>query len=269
VQLDAILFSMLDLVVGGAFALPHYSLFAHREQRWDTPRRRRRGLALILGGIEGPSLAQHAMAAGLLRGGWRGAVQIQRWNAGVPLIRCMQNLMSARRHERESDAVVARIGEHLTANPATPVVLVTVSGGCWVAVRALEKLGAQRALAGAVLLAPAISPHYDLRAALAATRAGIVVVRSPYDFVLLGIGTILLGTSDRRFCRAAGQAGFHAKDARIVERVWRASDRRRGYFGSHCTAIMPNFVAREITPWLCAAADKNDERPIRPLACNP
>src|SRR5262245_17030958 len=204
VQIAPVLFSLLDLLIGPAFALPHYPLFEHRERRWDTPRRRRRGLALVLGGIEGPSLAQHAMATGLLRGRWRGAVQIQKWNGGVPIVRCALNLMSQRRHERTSDELVERVLEYRRDHAARPIVLMAVSGGCWVVVRALEKLGPDRMVDSAVLLAPAISPQCDLQAALAATCAGILSVRSPYDFALLGVGTLLLGTSDRRFGRAAG-----------------------------------------------------------------
>jgi pimeloyl-ACP methyl ester carboxylesterase len=207
-------------------------------------------LALVLGGIEGPSLAQHAMAAGLLRGGWRGAVRIQRWNAGVPLVRCALNLMSTTRHETASDALVSHAIAYRQKHAGTPVVIIAVSGGCWVAVRALEKLGPERAVAGVVLLAPAISPGYDLRAAVAATRGGILTVRSPYDVVLLGLGTTLMGTSDRRFGWSAGNRGFVTVHERLHERVWRPADLRLGYLGSHCTSIAPEFLAREVTPWL-------------------
>ena len=250
----ATLFSLFDLLIGPAFALPHYSLFRHRERRWDTPQRRRRGLALILGGIEGPSLAQHAMAAGLLRGGWRGAVRVFRWNGGVPLVCCAQNLMSTRRHERRSDELVSQVLAYRQAHAGMPVVLVAVSGGCWVAVRALEKLGRERALAAAVLIAPAISPRYDLRAAVAGTRDGILTVRSPYDIVLLGLGTSLVGTSDRRFGWSAGNRGFAFTHERLHERVWKPDDMRWGYMGSHCTSIAEAFLAREVTPWLLRAS---------------
>jgi hypothetical protein len=249
----AVLFSLLDLIVGGAFAVPHLALFRHRESRWDSPLRRRRGLAVILGGIEGPSLVQHAMAAGLLRGGWRGAVRIERWNAGVPLIRCALNLMSRARHERTSDALVRTILEHRREYPQSPTVILAVSGGCWIAVRALEKLGSATPVDAVTLLAPAISRAHDMDASLRAARAGILVVRSPYDLVLLGLGTTLLGTSDRRFGWSAGSQGFAAADERLGERLWRRTDVRYGYFGSHCTVIAPRFVAHEITPWMRSA----------------
>lgn len=258
-HLSPIVFSLFDCVLGPAFALPHYPLIAHREQRWDSPRRRRRGLALILGGIEGPSLAQHAMAAGLLRGGWRGAVEIYRWNAGIPIARCALNLMSRRRHARTTNELTQRILAHRRAYPNTPIALVAVSGGCWIVIRALEQLGPEQAVSACVLLAPAVSPACDLSAALAASGAGILSVHSPYDLAILGLGTAIVGTSDRRFGRAAGAAGFPRGDARLMQRAWRAEDARLGYWGSHCTAIAPQFIAREITPWLlraCAAEMK-------------
>lgn len=249
----AILFSLLDLLVGGAFALPHLAPFRHRERRWDTRLRRRRGLALILGGIEGPSLAQHSMAAGLPRGRWRGAVRIQRWNAGVPLVRCALNLMSRKQHERASDDLVSSVMDHRAKYPNTPIVILAVSGGCWIVARALEKLGQENKVEAVVLLAPAISRGHDMSAALCGSGAGILVVRSPFDIVLLGLGTSLLGTSDRRFGWSAGNGGFEAAYEGLRERVWRSADIRHGYFGSHCTAIALRFIAREVTPWLRAA----------------
>ena len=60
----------------------------------------------------------------------------------------------------------------------------------------------------AVLLAPALSPRYDLTAALRAVRREMVVFWSPLDVVILGAGTRLFGTIDRVRTVGAGLVGF-------------------------------------------------------------
>ncbi len=85
--------------------------------------------------------------------------------------------------------------------------MVAKSGGAGIAVRALEWL-ADDAVERAILLAPAISPRYDLTAALRAVRREIVVFWSPLDVVVLGAGTRLFGTIDRVKTVGAGLVGF-------------------------------------------------------------
>lgn len=246
----AVLASLVDPLVGTLFALPHLPLFQHRERRWNTPRRRRRGLAIILGGIEGPSLAQHAVAGGLIRGGWRGAVVVQRWNGGVPLVRCFVNLMSRTRHERASEELTERIREFRREHPGRPVYLVGISAGCWIALRAASRLGPDESIDAALLLAPAVSRHADFELAAQRCRGGVHLFRSPCDFMMLGLCTILFGTTDRVHEPCAGWLGLRRAQPGVVEHVWRPALARYGYLGSHCTATVPPFIAGEIAPLL-------------------
>lgn len=241
--------ALLDPLIGTLLSLPQGPLLRRREARWNTPRRRRRGLVVILGGIEGPSLAQHAVAAGLLRGRWRGAVVVHRWNGGVPLVRAFVNLMSRRKHERAADELLAILDVYRREQPGRPLHLLAVSGGCWVAIRMLEKW-TDHAVETAVLLAPAVSADVDLTAAAGRCRRGVCVVRSPLDFVMLGLGTLLFGTSDRRHAPAAGLRGFRRRPAGVTELSWRPEWMRLGHFGGHCTAVSSAFIAARITPLL-------------------
>ncbi|MEP0847254.1 MAG: hypothetical protein HRF50_10610 [Phycisphaerae bacterium] len=249
----AILASLLDPLIGTLFALPHLSLFRRRERRWNSARRRRRGLAIVLGGIEGPSLAQHAVAAGLIRGGWRGAVEIQRWNSGLPLVRCFINLMSAARHERAAAALREHIREYQREHPDRPIHLVGISAGCWIVVRATARLDADEAVDAAVLLAPAVSQSADFDAAARRCRAGVHIVRSPWDFMMLGVCTTIFGTADRVHGPCAGWLGLRRTTAGVTEHVWRRAWARHGYLGSHCTATVPAFIAGEVAPLLRGA----------------
>ena len=80
-----------------------------------------------------------------------------------------------------------RSGDTRPSQPSDPVFLVAKSGGAGVAVKALELLD-EETVERVVLLAPALSPGYDLTAALRAVRREIVVFWSPLDVVILGRG---------------------------------------------------------------------------------
>ena len=58
------------------------------------------------------------------------------------------------------------------------------------------------------LLAAAVSPGYDLRLALRATRRQIVSFYSPLDQLILNLGTRHFGTIDRHYGPSAGLKGF-------------------------------------------------------------
>lgn len=246
----AVFAALLDPLVGTLFALPHLRLFQAREGRWNTPRRRARGLAVLLGGIEGPSLAQHAVAGGLIRGGWRGAIVIHHWNTGPPLLRALPNLRSRRRHERAANELLQILETYTRQQPGRPVCIVAVSGGCWIAARTLERLQPETPIQRCVLLAPAISAAADLSAAAARCQRGMILVRSRMDFVMLGLCTTVFGTSDGRHGPAAGLCALRRPPPNLRELCWQPAWARYGYLGSHCTAVAPAFIQAEIAPLL-------------------
>lgn len=219
-------------------------------ERWNTPRRRRRGLIIILGGIEGPSIFARAMAGGILRSGWRGAVVVFRWNAGIPLLRSFRNLIDSVHHERRAAELAEFIRAYRHSHGAARVGMLGQSGGCWIVVRALELLGTAEAIDRAALLAPAISPGYDPSRAAAACRGGLMSVGGPGDLFFLGLGTAALGTSDRRWTPAAGLVGWRTHPAGFIDARWRPSWARWGYLGNHISIVSPAFIERVIAPWL-------------------
>jgi len=216
----------------------------------DTPRRRRRGLTLVLGGIEGRSKYNLDMVRGILRSGYRGSVVRFDWNHGIPFWRSLVNLMSRRHHEKQAADVLEYIRHFKQEHPAAPVCMVAQSGGCWIGIRVLERLPKDVRVATAVLLAPAISPGYDVGPAAARCDAELISVGSLGDFFFLGLGTTLLGTSDRKWTPSAGFIGWHHRPPRFVELRWHPSWCRLGYFGNHTTTSAPAFVAAVVGPRL-------------------
>src|SRR2546430_801677 len=98
----------------------------------------------------------------------------------------------------------------MSARPAMLLLLaLPLYSGCAAVV--LEGAGAVPAdsLEGIVLLAPSVSARYDLKPPLRSARQGIDVFYSRHDWFVLGLGTVLSGTTDRRLAPAAGRVGFH------------------------------------------------------------
>ncbi|GJQ26394.1 MAG: hypothetical protein HBSAPP02_14260 [Phycisphaerae bacterium] len=213
----------------------------------DTPKRRKRGVTFVLGGIEGPSQHSRDMGLGLLRGGYRGAVSIFPWNRCVPVIGVFRNLMSHAHHEQQSDVLVELIRQHRSAYQS-PVNFIAQSGGCFVAVRTLEKLDAADGVAQAILLAPSISPDYDIRPAAQRCSGGLYSVGGRGDYFFLGLGTMLLGTSDRVHTPSAGLVGWHHRHEKFHEVRWHPSWTRHGYVGNHITTSSRRFIAEVIAP---------------------
>jgi pimeloyl-ACP methyl ester carboxylesterase len=143
--------------------------------------------------------------------------------------------------------------------PARPVFLVGYSAGTFIVLEAARKLP-PATLERVVLLSSAVSPTYDLRPALRATRGEIVSYNSSLERLILDWGTSQFGTADRVFGPAAGLHGFEpprdldaegaALYRRLVQRPWQPRMLLEGRGGLHSSTHAPIFVARELAAWL-------------------
>jgi pimeloyl-ACP methyl ester carboxylesterase len=142
-------------------------------------------------------------------------------------------------------------------DPALPIYLVGHSAGCAVLLEATTELP-PASVERIVLLAPSVSPDYDLRPALAASRCGIDAFLSSADWVTLGLGMRLFGTTDRRWTAAAGKVGFRRPAdpsaaclyARLREHFWEPSDACTGHRGGHYGSYEPAFLRSRVLPLL-------------------
>lgn len=174
--------------------------------RFSDPDRLRRGLVLVLPGIEGESLLNRGIAHGLDEAGVSYAIEIFDWTRGRILF--MDNLMDLPRNRCQAVRLAQRIRQYQQDHPGKPVHLVGHSAGTGLAAMALEQLDDHDSITSAVFLASALSPGYDLVPALRRSRHGIHHFHSRYDGFYLIWGTSTFGTIDRRRCRAAGADGF-------------------------------------------------------------
>lgn len=219
----------------------------------DGPRLAR-GLVVVLPGIEGRSQFNVNIARGLDSGGVHCAIEIYDWNTKVPF-GSLVNLTFIDRNREQARALSARILEYQRDYPGRPVHLVGHSGGGGLAVMALEAHPRNSPMCGAILLAPAVSPEYDLRRALRRADQGIVNCYSKLDVMFLELGTGLFGNVDRGRGPAAGAVGFDvsrrsmfAEYDKLKQLAWSQKMIRHGHYGGHFGWADRTFVSRYLAP---------------------
>jgi pimeloyl-ACP methyl ester carboxylesterase len=159
----------------------------------------------------------------------------------------------------KADELAALIVQYREQEPDRPVYLLAKSGGAGLALLAAGQLP-PGTLERIVLLSAAVSPGYDLRPALRATRGEIVSFYSCLDRVILGAGTRIFGTVDRVYSPGAGMCGFEpppdlddegaALYRRVVQIHWKPSMLLQGYAGMHSGNSYPLFLLGQVAPWL-------------------
>jgi len=226
------------------------------EARFLTPERYDRGLVLILTGIEGKSIFNVNIRKGLERAGVPCAIEIYDWTTGIPFL-CFLHLMDYKRSRSQAEAIAARLLDYRGKYPGRPVWLVGISSGGGVLLFALEALPGDFKVEAAFLIAPTVSPEYDLSKALARCREGLVNYYSTRDVLLSGLGTWVFGTIDRVHGSAAARFGFKPprglapEGARLYRERLEQIDCSKpwsapGHPGFHLTSANVTFIEKTI-----------------------
>ena len=219
------------------------------------------GLVLVIGGVGGLDLCEVGLR--YVAGAERLPCAVEDFAWGHGFGRWFADLSDVDNHDQRARVLAEAIRRFRGDHPDEPVFLVAKSGGAGIAVKALEVLD-EGSVERAVLLAPALSPGYDLAAALRAVRREIVVFWSPLDVVILGAGTRLFGTVDRVRTFGAGLVGFtmpgpdepdaerRRQYAKLRQVRWRPGMAGFGYFGGHVGPDSPRFLRKCVVPLLRA-----------------
>jgi len=232
--------------------------------------RLRRGLVLVLPGIEGRGPINEAICEGLDRGGVDWAIEMYDWTVSLAYL---TNQRDESRNRLKALEIVSRIVRYRMAYPGRPVVLVGQSAGGAIATWVLEALPPSQQATGAILLAASLSPGYMLDRALAHSRRGVINFYSSRDWILLGVGTMISGTMDGRHSESAGRAGFKVPKTgargRLYEKLfqvaWTPEMARAGHTGTHVTTGSMRFVAAYVAPFV-RARQWNADRVAQVLA---
>ncbi|MCC6240373.1 MAG: alpha/beta hydrolase [Phycisphaerales bacterium] len=206
---------------------------------------------LHLPGVGGFLWADGNLMRGLTDGlsGW--GVGYYDWTNGDPGLAALHDLTNKNRQKQK---VAAWIQQRLTDHPDQTLTLIAHSGGCAIAVWALEQLPQAAQIDQLILLAPALSPEYDLTRALRHVRTRAWVFVSDQDLVL-GWGTQVAGTMDGAHTEAAGRVGFvispqadRLEYAKLVSMSYRPAWQELDNAGDHIGPMSYLFVRYFIAP---------------------
>ena len=239
--------------------------FSHRERTRaitptspETPPNTGEGLVIVADGVGGFNVCGLALARVVKETGLPLTVRVARWGHGLG--RWYADLSKTANQELQAEQVAESVRRHRDRHPRAPIFLVGKSGGCVVQVKALERLsgvGVERL----ILLAPALSPKYDLTRALNNVNAEVVVFWSPLDVLILGVGTGIFGTSDRSRSWGAGMVGFRRPSAadpperlgayqKLRQVRWSPRMSATGHLGGHLGTDSPFFLKKYVLPLL-------------------
>jgi pimeloyl-ACP methyl ester carboxylesterase len=235
-----------------------------------TEERLAQGLVLVLPGIEGRSFLNLSLLHGLLDAGLPYAVRVVDWTTGNKFL-ALYHLRAWRRNRRVAAQLAAQIVAYQRAYPGRPVWLIGHSGGGGVALLTAEALPEDSRLTGIVLLAPAVSPQFDVSRALGKVERGIWNFYSWLDWFFVGLGTTLFGTLDGRWGPAAGMVGFRTRAAapppgemdesdggtavpRLRQTAYHWTMLRHFHAGGHFGVTHRVFIAEAVAPLLREAS---------------
>jgi pimeloyl-ACP methyl ester carboxylesterase len=161
-------------------------------------------LVIHLPGIGGHRLPDEMVKQGLTQAGLGAEIYVFDWTGVDEGFNALTNVA---RHKDQSAAVAKLITGVARAQPQRRIVLTCHSAGAGVAAWALAQLPDDVFIDDWVLLAPALSPRFDLTPSLRRVRNRAFSFNSLRD-PILGFGTRNFGTVDRVHTDAAGRVGF-------------------------------------------------------------
>jgi pimeloyl-ACP methyl ester carboxylesterase len=186
--------------------------------------------------------------AGLRRARFRGAFRFWDWNPTWRALLVLPTIAARAFLEAEAQRLADHLAELRKSHSDLPIHLIGYSCGGYIAIRALELLPDDVRVESCTLLAAAFSPWRDLNLAARRVSGQLVVNSSPFD-VIVGLGTIFVGTADRVFAPSIGTLGYRGRHCEKLKQVrWRPGFIRLGYWGGHMSPSAERFIAECIVP---------------------
>jgi hypothetical protein len=215
------------------------------------------GIVITVEGIGGIELLGSTISAACHKANMPHEVRRFVWSHGTG--KFFKDLQDTQHLLRKAQELAVYLRELRAHDPDRPIYIIAKSGGTGLVLFALEAVP-PNTVDRVILLSAAVSPSYDLRPALRASRHGIVSFNSPYDQVILNWGTRHFGTADRYYGPSAGLYGFVAPPklddegrtlyTHLVQIPWHSRMLWQGHNGGHLGTGSTTFLAHEVAPWL-------------------
>lgn len=207
----------------------------------------------FLPGVAGDGLWYNSLRDGLRDGGISREIVTVSWGAPGPLF--AMNFSDKNIHDAAEKKLAKILTEHQARFPQGRISLLGHSAGCGVILGSLPQLPAEVHVGRVVLLAPSVSPKYDLKSAIARCE-NLQVFVSDRDTTFLSWRTSNFGTYDRIKTKAAGNTGFDTtsldadSSRRFTQHRFDPSFRGLGNDGGHFGATAREFAKQKIAPLL-------------------
>jgi pimeloyl-ACP methyl ester carboxylesterase len=209
----------------------------------------------LLPGVAGETGNYHALEQAIAKSSGA-AVQKISWGAPSPLF--ILSFSNKRIHDNAEEKLAKAIRDWRAAHPTNQIDLIGHSAGCGVILGALKRLPSDLRARTVVLLAPSVSPIYDLSNSLAQIDGKLHIFNSPHDTFFLKWRTGHFGTYDNIKTIAAGNRGFDLSTlspelrAKVIahpyEEPWKQLDNDGGHFG----ALSQPFAEAIIAPFFAS-----------------
>mgnify|MGYP002622979853 FL=1 len=215
------------------------------------------GLVVILPGVEGNRWQLSGSVLGLRDAGIDLEIDIIPW--GSPPFHSIPNLTNYPENQKRAERIAARIAEFKKDHPEAPVTLIGYSGGGGLAVMATEVLPDEVKLGRMILVGAAVSPDYDLTNVLSRCDHGLINFYSMADWFILGVGTQIFGTIDRKYSPSAGHVGFLDGDKKLREELgltqiaWESDWMHSGHYGGHIGWLARAWAREYLAPTILAS----------------
>ena len=206
-------------------------------------------IIFLVPGVGGPTSQYQGLIDGLHDGGIEQPVQIVRW--GAPGMFFFMNFNDAGIHESAERALAERIANRRADHPTARIDIIAHSAGCGVTLGALKRLQREQ-VDTVVLLAPSVSPRYELDSAMQRIAGELHIFVSDRDKTFLGWRTSTFGTYDSIKTPAAGNRGFARLPPRALQHRYEATWRSLGNDGDHFGSLARKFARDVIAPLLSA-----------------
>ncbi len=187
-------------------------------------------------------------------------VRVHPWKR--PVYDVLGHLQDLETNRAEAVNVARMLGEYRRGHPAARIDLVGYSGGGGQALLVAEALADDVRPFNIVLVQPGVSPTWDLTTTLRKIDGQVINFCCATDWFILGAGTKVFGTIDRKKVAAAGKNGFDvaaavpdpAQRERLVQRPWTREMLRRGHIGNHLSMMLYAWNREYVAPYLLRTA---------------
>ena len=174
-----------------------------RSENLPTTRASTQPYVLHLPGIGGEVPPDRTLVQGLA--GVSSDIVIYDWTEKDSGIHALQ---ATERNKKQAKLIADDLTKRFRENPKREIYISSHSGGVGIAAWSLEALPDDVKITRWLILAPGLSPKFDLSKALSHVSNNAHVFWSNRDALVLSVGTKTFGTIDGEYADAAGYVGF-------------------------------------------------------------